>query len=235
MPLLFAGGVCCAVLVLVEGAGLLEVAALAAGLLAGALLASGVRDGLLAGVELAAGAPAGAAGGESAAVVFLDLLSLVVVASALARAAPPAVAELSLSSALVLFFDRGCFVGFAESLPPLAAASVLDAELSAVTLFFEPDFFGVAAESPLFAEESAAAVLLSVASAAVLFFERDFFVVVAVELSEAAASALSAVFFLDLEVVPLVESAVAPGLVCEPSLAPGFFLLFFLAVALLSA
>jgi hypothetical protein len=106
--------------------------------------------------------------------------------------------------------------------------------VSAVALFFEPDFFGVAAESLLFAEESAAAVLLSVRSAVVLFLERDFFGVVAVELSEAAASALSADFFLGLGVVLLVESAVASGFVCALSLTAAFFLLFFLAAEPLS-
>lgn len=195
MRLLFAGGVCCAALAFVDGAVLLVPAGagVVAGLLAGALLASGAGDGLLAGAEFAAGADAV----DSAAVVFLDRLCLVVVASALAGGAPPAAAELS--------------------------------AVSAVALFFERDF----AESPLFAEEPAATVLLSVASGAVLFLERDFFGAVAVEL-EAAASVLSGAFFLDLEVVLLVESAVASGLVCELSLAAAFFLLFFLVVVLVS-
>jgi hypothetical protein len=144
---------------------------------------------------------------------------------------------LSAASALALFFDRDFFGAVVESLLAFAAESVLDAELSvasAVALFFERDFFIVVAESPLFAEESAAAVLPSVASAVVLFLERDFFGAVAVELSEAAASVLSAAFFLDLEVLFLVESAVALGLVCELSLAAAFFLLFFLVVVLIS-
>jgi len=175
MPLLFAGGVCCVLLVFVEVAGLLAGAGVVAGLLTGALLASDAGDGLLVGVELAAGAAAGGA--------------------------PLAAAGLSAASAPVLFFNWDFFVRVAESVPAFAAESVLDAELlaaSAVALFFELDFFGVVTESPPFAEESAATVWLSVTSGAVLFLERDFFGVVAVELSEAAASVLPAAFFLGL-------------------------------------
>jgi len=73
MPALFAGGVCCAVLAFVDGAGLLAGAGVAAGLLAGSrysLVAAGAEVDLLAGAELAAGATAGVAAAESAAVAF---------------------------------------------------------------------------------------------------------------------------------------------------------------------
>src|SRR4029077_3096248 len=112
-------------------------------------------------------------------------------------------AELSVASALVLFFERDFFVAVAESLLfPVESAAVLLSAASAVALFFERDFLLVVAESP-------DPVELAEASAVVLFFARDFCVVVAAELSDAAASVLAAAFFLDLEVVDFAESAVA--------------------------
>jgi hypothetical protein len=168
------------------------------------LLAAGAGVDLLAGTELAAGAVAGAAAVESAAVALFDLLFLLV------GAAPP------VSVVLVLFG------------PELSAAS-------AEALFFDRDFLLVVAVSdPLvFAVESAAGAWLVVELSGAFFFER-LFLLVAVELSDAAASVLAAAFFLDLEVLVLVESAVASGLVCEASEAAAFFLAFFLVVELVS-
>jgi len=166
---------------------------------ADSLLAAGAGVDLLAGAELAAGAVAAAAAVESAAVALFDLLFLVVGAAPL------------LSVVLVLFGAE------------LSAAS-------AEVLFFDRDFFVVVAGSdPLaFAVEPAVAVLLVVELSGAFFFER-LFLVVAAELSDAAASVLAAAFFLDLEVLLLVESAVASGLVCEVSEAAAFFFAFFLA------
>jgi hypothetical protein len=190
-----------------DEAGLLAGAGVAAGLPAGAadsLLAAGAGVDLLAEAELAAGAVAGARAVESAAVALFDLLFLAVGAAPL------------VSVVLVLF----------------------GAELSAATaevLFFDRDFLVVvAASDPLvFAVESAVAVLLLVELSGAFFLER-LFVVVAAELSDAAASVLAAAFFLDLEVLVLVESAVASGLVCEASEAAAFFFAFFLVVELVS-
>jgi hypothetical protein len=205
MPLLSAGGVCCAVL-FEDEAGLLAGAGVAAGLPAGAadsLLAAGAGVDLLAGAELAAGAVAGAAAVESAAVALFDLLFLAVGAAPLVSVVPVLFgAELSAASAEVLFFGRDFLV--------LVAAS----------------------DPPVFAVESAVAVLLLVELPGA-FCER-LFVVVAAELSDAAASVLAAAFFLDLEVLVLVESAVASGLVCEASEAAAFFFAFFLVVELVS-
>jgi hypothetical protein len=206
MPLLSAGGVCCAVL-FEDEAGLLAGAGVAAGLPAGAadsLLAAGAGVDLLAGAELAAGAVAGAAAVESAAVALFDLLFLVVGAALLVSVVLVLFgAELSAASAEVLFFDRDFFVVVAVSDPLV------------------------------FAVGSAVAVLLLVELSGAFFFER-LFVVVAAELSDAAASVLAAAFFLDLEVLVLVESAVASGLVCEASEAAAFFFAFFLVVELVS-
>jgi hypothetical protein len=152
-------------------------------------------------------------------------------------------AELPAASAVVLFFERDFFGAVAVSDPLVfaveSAVAVLLSAVSEVALFFERDFFVVAAASdPLvFAVESAVGALLVVelsgASAAVLlFFER--LLVVAAELSDAAASVLAAAFFLDLEVLVLVESAVASGLVCEASDVAAFFFAFFLVVELVS-
>ncbi len=187
-----------------DEAGLLAGAGVAAGFAADSLLAAGAGVDLLAGAELAAGAVAGAAAVESAAVALFDLLFLVV------GAAP------MVSVVLVLFGAE------------LSAAS-------AEVLFFERDFFVVVAVSdPLvFAVESAVAVLLVVELSGAFFFER-LFLVVAAELSDAVASVLAAAFFLDLEVLVLVESAVASGLVCEASEAAAFFFAFFLVVELVS-
>ena len=140
-----------------------------------------------------------------------------------------------------LLAGAGVAAGFAaDSL--LAAGAGVDllagAELAAASaevLFFERDFFVVVAVSdPLvFAVESAVAVLLVVELSGAFFFER-LFLVVAAELSDAVASVLAAAFFLDLEVLVLVESAVASGLVCEASEAAAFFFAFFLVVELVS-
>jgi hypothetical protein len=212
MPLLSAGGVCCAVL-FEDEAGLLAGAGVAAGLPAGAadwLLAAGAGVDLLAGAELAAGAVAGAAAVESAAVALFELLFVVVAAAPL------------VSVVLVLFGAE------------LSAAS-------AEALFFDRDFFVVVALSDalVFAVESAEGALLAVelsgASAAVLLFLERLFSLVAAELSDAAASVLAAAFFLDLEVLVSVESAVASWLVCEASEAAAFFFAFFLLVELVSA
>jgi len=212
MPLLSAGGVCCAVL-FEDEAGLLAGAGVAAGLPAGAadslLAAGGAGVDLLAGAELAAGAVAGAAAVESAAVALFALLFLVVGAAPLVSVVLVLFgAELSAASAEVLFFDRDFFVVVAVSDPLV------------------------------FAVESAVGALLVVelsgASAAVLLFFERLFLVVAAELSDAAASVLAAAFFLDLEVLVLVESAVASGLVCEASEAAAFFFAFFLVVELVS-
>jgi hypothetical protein len=211
MPLLSAGGVCCAVL-FGDEAGLLAGAGVAAGLPAGAadsLLAAGAGVDLLAGGELAAGAVvAGAAAVESDAVALFDRLFLVVGAAPLVSAVLVLFgAELSAASAEVLFFDR-------EFLLVVAVSDPL-----------------------VFAVESAVGALLVVesgASAAVLLFFERLFLVIAAELSDAAASVLAAAFFLDLEVLVLVESAVASGLVCEASEAAAFFFAFFLVVELVS-
>src|SRR6266853_2853849 len=236
MPLLSAGGVCCAAL-FEDEAGLLAGAGFAAGLPAGAadsLLAAGAGVDLLAGAELAAGAVAAAAAVESAAVALFDLLFLVVGAAPLLSVVLVLFgAELSAASAEVLFFDRDFFVVVAGSDPPAfaveSAVAVLLSAVSEVALFFERDFFVVvAASDPLvFAVESAVGALLVVELSGAFFFER-LFLVVAAELSDAAASVLAAAFFLDLEVLVLVESADASGLVCEASEAAAFFVAFFL-------
>jgi hypothetical protein len=147
---------------------------------------------------------AGAAAGESAAVALFDLLFLAVGAAPL------------VSVVLALF-------GAEQS------------AASAEVLFFERDFLVVVAASdpPVFAVESAVAVLLLVELSRAFLFER-LFVVVAAELSDAAASVLAAAFFLHLEVLVLVESAVASGLVCEASEAAAFFFAFFLVVEVVS-
>jgi hypothetical protein len=205
MPLLSAGGVCCAVL-FEDEAGLLAGAGVAAGLPAGAadsLLAAGAGVDLLAGAELAAGAVAGAAAVESAAVALFDLLSLLVGAAPLVSVVLVLFgAELSAASAEVLFFDRDFFVVVAVS---------------------DPLVFAVA---------SAVGALLVVELSGAFFFVR--LLVVAAELSDAAASVLAAAFVLDLEVLVLVESAVASGLICEASEAAAFFFAFFLVVELVS-
>ena len=129
----------------------------------------------------------------------------------------------------------GLPAGAADSLLAAAGAGVdllAGAELSAASaevLFFDRDFFVVvAASDPLvFAVESAVGALPVVELSAAFFFER-LFLVVAAELSDAAASVLAAAFFLDLEVLLLVESADASGLVCEASEAAAFFFAFFL-------
>src|SRR5258707_1291057 len=111
MPALFAGGVCCAVLVFEDEAGLLA-GDVAGGLLAGAadsLLAAGAAVDLLAGAELAAGAAVGVAAVE----LFLERDFFVVVAAELSDAAASVLAA-------ALFLDLEV-VGFAES----AVASVL--------------------------------------------------------------------------------------------------------------
>jgi hypothetical protein len=106
----------------------------------------------------------------------------------------------------VLFFDRDFLVVVAVSDPLVfaveSATAVLLSAASEVALFFERDFLVVVAESP-------DPVELSAASEVALFLERGCFVVVAAELSDAAASVLAAVFFLDLGVVDFAESAVA--------------------------
>jgi hypothetical protein len=144
-------------------------------------------------------------------VAFLDLLFLVVVASAPAGPVPLAAvllaAELSVASAVLLFFERDFFV---------VAVSAL------VALF--PDDSAVVA---LLAAE------LSAASAVLLVLE-PLFLVFAVELSDVAVSVLAEAFFLDLEGVVLAESAVASAVLCEPSEAAPFFLVFFFVVAPLS-
>jgi hypothetical protein len=185
--------------------------------------------GLLAGAGVPAGLPAGAADSLLAAGAGVDLL---------------AGAELAAASAEVLFFDRDFFVVVAVSDPLVfaveSAVAVLLSAVSEVALFFERDFFVVvAASDPLvLAVESAVGALLVVelsgASAAVLLFFERLFSVVAAELSDTAASVLAAAFFLDLEVLVLVESAVASGLVCEASEAAAFFFAFFLVVELVS-
>jgi hypothetical protein len=209
------------------------------------LLAAGAGVDLLAGGELAAGVVAGAAAVESAVVALFDRLFLVVGAAPLVSVVLVLFgAELSAASAEVLFFERDFFVVVAVSDPLVfaveSAAAVLLSAVSEVALFFERDFFVVvAAADPLvFAVESAAGALLVVelsgASAAVLLFFERLFLVVAAELSDAAASVLAAAFFLDLEVLLLVESAVASGLVCEASEAAAFFFAFFLVLELVS-
>jgi hypothetical protein len=139
------------------------------------------------------------------------------------------------SAAVALFGLLFLVVGAA---PLVSVVLVLfGAELpaaSAVVLFFKRDFFVVvAASDPLvFAVESVVAP--SGASAVVLLFFERLSLVVAAELSDAAASVPAAAFFLDLEVLVLVESAVASGLVCEASEVAAFFFAFFLVVELVS-
>jgi hypothetical protein len=163
MPLLFAGGVCCAVPAFVDGAAAVAGADVAVGLLAGgadgALLDADAGPDLFAGEALAAGAV--------------------------------------LPSPVLL----------------TAALSVV----SEVALFFDRDFFALAVSAPvaLFPDESAVAVLLAAelsAASALLLFLEVLFLGVAVALSDAAASVLAAVFFLDLEVVLFAESTVASAL-----------------------
>jgi len=144
-------------------------------------------------------------------VAFLDLLFLVVVASAPAGAVPLApvllTAELSVASAVLLFFERDFFV----------------AAVSALVV--------------LFSDDSGAVVLLAAelsAASAVLLVLEGLFLVFAVELSEAEASVPAAAFFLDLEAVVFGESAVASEVLCEASEAAAFFLVFFFVVALVS-
>jgi hypothetical protein len=215
MPLLFARGACCAAPAFVEAAGELAGAGVAAGLLAGAagaLPAAGADGDLWSGAALAAVAVAGVPAVElSAEVAFFDLLFLVVAASArvgaVLLAADLPAAELSVASAALLFFDR--------------------------------DFFGVAVSAPvvLFPDDSVVAVLLAVelsAASAVLLALEVLFLGLVVELSDAVVSVLAEVFFLDLEVVVFAESAVASAVLCEPSEAAAFFLVFFFVVALVS-
>lgn len=222
---------------------LLAGAGVAAGLPAGAadsLLAAGAGVDLLAGGELAAGAVvAGAAAVESAAVALFGLLFLGVGAAPLVSVVLVVFgAELPAASAVVLFFERDFFVAVAVSDPLVfaveSAVAVLLSAVSEVALFFERDFFVAVAASdpPVFAVGSVVAP--SRASAAVLLFFERLFLVVAAELSDAAASVLAAAFFLDLEVLLLVESAVASGLVCEASEVAAFFFAFFLVVELVS-
>jgi hypothetical protein len=78
--------------------------------------------------------------------------------------------------------------------------------------------------------EVSAAAELSAESALALFFERLFFGVVE-ESAAAELSALSAAFFLDLDLLVLLESAVVSELSAESS---AFFLDFFLVVVELS-
>jgi len=136
---------------------------------------------------------------------------VVVAASVLAGGVPLAAdllaAELSVTSAVLLFFDRD-FLVLAVSAPVVpfpgesAVAVLLDAELSVVS--------------------------------AVLLFLEVLFLGVAVALSGAAASVLVAAFFLDLEVLVFVESVVASGLLWDVSEDAAFFLVFFLVVELAS-
>jgi len=141
-------------------------------------------------------------------VAFLDLLFLVV-ASAPAGAVPLAAgllaAELSVASAVLLFFERDFFV------------------------------VAVSALVVLFPDDSAVVVLLAAelsAASAVLLVLEALFLVFAAELSDAAVSVLAEAFFLDLEVVVLAESAVASAVLCGASDAAAFFLFFFFVVAL---
>ena len=142
-------------------------------------------------------------------VAFLDLLFLFVVASAPAGAVPLAAAllaaELSVASAVLLFFERDFFV------VAVSALVALFPDNSAVVVFLADE--------------------LSAASAVLLVLEA-LFLVFAVELSDVPV--LVEAFFLDLEVVVLAESAVASVVLCEASEAAAFFLVFFFVVALVS-
>ena len=188
MPLLFAGGVCCAVLAFavapLAGAGV--VAGLLAEAAAGALLDAGAGADLLAGEALAAGAAAGVAAVESAEVVFFDLLFLVVMASVFAAGVPDSAFLLAaaLSVASGVFFDR-------DFVRAVSAPVLLLVPASTLAVLLVPE--------------------LSAASAALAFLEVVF-LGVAVVLSDAAAPALAVDFFLDLEVVVFAESAVASAL-----------------------
>jgi hypothetical protein len=179
MPLLFAGGVCCAALAFVDGAELAG-AGVAAGLLAGAAadaLSDAGAGGLLAGEALAAWAPAGVAAVElSAEVAFFDLLFLVVVASVLA-------AVLSVASAVALFFDRDFFV------PAASAPVVLFVPASAVAVLLAPE--------------------VSAASAVLLFLEVVFLEVAVALSGVAASVLAGVFFLDLEVVLPFAESAVA--------------------------
>ena len=242
MPLLSAGGVCCctvdAGLAGAEEADEFDGAGIAVGV--GLVVAGGGIElerfagaGELDGVELAAGALAADVSAD-----FLERDFFVVVVSATLVSA--------LSALSADFLDRLFFLGVAASVE----AVVVSAE--SALLFFERLFFAPvsAAElSVVLVELSAAsadflerlffvvdlllsvAVELSAESAPALFLERLFF---AVEESAAAElSALSELFFLDLDFVLLVESAESVAL-CDESSALAFFLDFFLVVVELS-
>src|SRR5216683_2592249 len=130
MPLLSAGGVCCAVL-FEDEAGLLAGAGVAAGLPADAadsLLAAGAGVDLLAGAELAAGAVAGAAAVESASVALFDLVFLVVGAAPLVSVV---LVLFGAELAAALFLDLEVLV-LLES----AVASGLVCEASEAAAFF---------------------------------------------------------------------------------------------------
>jgi len=163
MPLLFAGGVCCCVLVafvaapeLFAGAGDGVVAGVTAGLLAGVVLAAGVDVG-----AVAAGLPAG--------VAFFARLFLVVLVSALAVR--------SAASALAPFFAR-LFLGAV-----VASAGAVFSLLAAVFFF----------ACEVFVEFVLASALLCAASAAAFFLLFFFVVVLvsvwSVELEEPACCA----------------------------------------------
>jgi hypothetical protein len=117
----------------------------------------------------------------------------------------------------LLFFERLFFAPVSVAASPAAALSAASAD------FFDRLFFVV--DLLLFA------VVLSADSALALFLEPLFFALdesAAAELSE-----LSALFFLDLDLVLLLEPAVE-SLGCEESSALAFFFDFFLVAVELS-
>jgi hypothetical protein len=263
MPLLFAGGVCCwavgAGLAGAEEAEELEGAGIAVGVgLVGAgggveleRLDADAGAGELAGVELAAGVlPAGVSAdfleraffgvvsaglsGLSADLLERDFLVVVVEESA----------AVELSAASADFLDRLFFLGVASASVEAPAASAESALLFFERLFLVP--VSVAVPSAVLAEPSSAAsagfldrlffVVDLLLSAAVelslaLFFGRLFLVVE--ESAGAELSALSELFFLDLDLVLLVESAELP-VDGDESSALAFFLDFFFVVVELS-
>ena len=179
IPLLFAGGACCAALAFGAAAGALSAAGVgaAAGLLAAAgavgLLAAGAAAGLLAGAALAAGVEAVAL---SAAAVFLDLLFLVgVAASALAAGLDEASAVAALL-AVVLSFASADLLFLVELFLAVVAAS-LGAAAPALSAVFA---FDLLLDLVDFEASAVPPVLLDAASVLAVFFLVFFLVEVEV-------------------------------------------------------
>ena len=218
IPLLLAGGVCCAV-----GAweGVLAALGVAAG--AAAELLAGAAGAALVCVLLAgAGAAAGAALDAGVLVSDFFVRAFLVVLAELAESAaavvPAAGVELS---AVAAFFDL--LLEFPLEALALPDPDLSDPELSAASAFLEALFLSADLLLSVELAESVPAVLF-------LDFDLD-----ALALSAAVElSAVSVLLLLDLVLLPLLAAESVP--LCAESLAVVFFLLlFFLAVVELSA